>query len=60
MSEAAPKVAHEGDDTEKAQLRAAVEESRAAERRGEIVPHDEVRVWLLALAAGERSSPPQP
>jgi hypothetical protein len=60
MSNAAQKIAHEGDDTETAQLRAAVEESRAAERRGEIVSHDRVRAWLLAMAAGERPSPPRP
>ena len=45
------KVVHECDDTEMAQLRAAVEESGAAERRGEVVSHDQVRTWLLALAA---------
>ena len=59
MSNAAQKLDPD-DDVEMARLRAAVEESRAAERCGEVVPHQRVREWLLALAEGKRSSAPRP
>ena len=48
------------DEIETEQLRAAVERSRAAERRGEVIPHERVRDWLLALAQGERPPAPRP
>jgi len=57
MSNAAYKL-EDDDDPETTQLRATVEESRAAELRGEVVPHERVREWLLALAEGRRE--PQP
>ena len=48
------------DDPETARLRMAVEESRAAERRGEVVPHERVREWLMAVAEGRRPPAPKP
>jgi hypothetical protein len=57
MSEAARLfVADDGDLEETARLQAMVDEARAADS----VPHEAVREWLLALARGERSSPPSP
>jgi predicted transcriptional regulator len=48
------------DDLETELFRAAVEKSRAAERRGEVVPHEVVREWLLALARGKQPPALQP
>lgn len=48
------------DDPETAQLRQAVEEARAEAAKGDVVPHEQVREWLLALAAGERKPAPKP
>lgn len=48
------------DDPETAQLRLAVEEARAEVARGDVVPHEKVREWLLALAAGDRKAAPKP
>ncbi|HYG89215.1 MAG TPA: hypothetical protein VD978_23485 [Azospirillum sp.] len=47
-------------DIETDQLRAAVEEARAAAKRGEVIPHERVREWLLDLAQGKTTEPPLP
>ncbi|WP_207459771.1 hypothetical protein [Azospirillum sp. SYSU D00513] len=39
-------------------LRAAVEEAREAVRRGEVIPHERVREWLLELAQGRNTALP--
>lgn len=60
MSEAAPPPLSELDDAEAdaRALKAAIAESRA-DPRG--VPHEEMRVWLLKIAAGEfDAKPPTP
>ena len=60
MSSTAQRLDPDEIDEETEQLRVAVEEARAAVRRGEHVSHERVREWLLALAAGERPPPPLP
>ena len=45
-------------DFETELLRAAVEEARREVRRGEVIPHERVREWLLDLARGELAEPP--
>lgn len=57
MSTAARKI-DDRDDESNRQLDEAVVEARAAVRRGEVVPHERVREWLLAMANGEH--PPLP
>ncbi|WP_448190225.1 hypothetical protein [Azospirillum sp. sgz301742] len=47
-------------DIELEQLRAAVEEARAAAKRGDVVPHERMREWLLDLAQGKMTDPPLP
>lgn len=59
MSDAA-KALGDNHTPENEQLRAAVEEARAEVARGEVVPHERVREWLLALAQGKRLPPPTP
>ncbi|WP_298380121.1 hypothetical protein [Azospirillum sp.] len=54
----AQRIADDGDDTETEQLRAAVEDARSAAKRGETVPHEQVREWLLELAQGKTRPPP--
>lgn len=49
----------EGDDPETARLRAAVMEARAAIERGDVIPHDRVRGWLLDLAQGKVATAPR-
>ena len=48
------------DDIELEQLRAAVEEAREEVRRGNVIPHERVREWLLDLAQGKITEPPLP
>ena len=59
MGNAVQKIEPEG-AVDMARLRAAVEDSRAAETRGEVVFHERVRDWLLALAEGKRPPAPKP
>lgn len=47
-------------DIELEQLRSAVEEAREEVRRGEGIPHERVREWLLDLAQGKITNPPLP
>lgn len=54
MSQHAP-LPVEDEEAERQALSAAVAEARA-DLRG--VPHEEVRAWLLRLAAGEFDAPP--
>jgi predicted transcriptional regulator len=53
-----PKSKIEEQETER--LRSAVEEARAAMRRGKVVPHERVREWLRDLAEGKRTPYPRP
>jgi predicted transcriptional regulator len=41
-------------------LRAAVERGRADAAAGRVVLHERVREWLLDMAAGGDTPPPQP
>lgn len=58
MSNAAPQFDPEDDAEELAHLQAMIDEARAAEAAGDVVPHEVVREWLLALARGEDAPPP--
>lgn len=51
-------MSRQGDDTELAQLTAAVEEARSDVRNGDVVPQERVRAWLLDRAMGGKSAPP--
>jgi hypothetical protein len=53
MTTPAPQI--EDDEAEAGALAAAIAESDADPRT---VPHEEVRAWLLRLAAGEFDAPP--
>jgi predicted transcriptional regulator len=48
------------DDIELELLRAAVEEAREEIRRGEGIPHERVREWLLDIAQSKMTKPPLP
>lgn len=58
MSNAVPQFDAEDDAEELARLQAMIDEARAAEAAGDVVPHEVVREWLLALARGEDAPPP--
>ncbi|RJF84447.1 antitoxin [Azospirillum cavernae] len=53
------RTADNGDDLETEQLRAAVAEARAEVQRGDVIPHDRVREWLLDLAQGKKATAPR-
>ena len=58
MNNAVPLLDTDDDAAETAALAAAVAHARADTRR---VPHEDVREWLLRLAAGDfTAEPPQP
>jgi hypothetical protein len=55
MADTLPAPALDDEAAETAALVAAVAEARADPRA---VPHDEMRAWLLRIAAGELDAPP--
>ena len=46
------------DDIELELLRAAVEDAREEVQRGNVIPHERVRKWLLMVAQGDITAPP--